>query len=1028
MNFLDRTGHIFHIDSYDSYPIGYEYQETPYIFWFETEKGYKLSVDNYYVKPIRIVTNLLNVSSENTVNIKIENSDKFFLIGSKIIEEEFMNHVSDINDPISLNEEYIKNSKELNYHMSLNLENNSFTYDEDDSNDLNGIIAEESEILMGEETYYVLFTTLEEINSDDIIVVDNSLVGNTYMDKDLNEVTITSDMIGKKLTEVTVADNKSYYELLEKKRYVPVTNENQNSLNNIKTTFELYLINTFYVLVNSKEPGTWSTNVLINVNDEWCPITIAAEIIDEREELVINGKNFGIELPKEIINAVYSSNINTVVPDVNTYNLKMKEYFMNYMTLKGEIGNYRSALNGLKWFEWNDKLSISKLIKNDNRVQKQYIKDFFDIINDNIYSYQLFKETSLLSLELNLYEEGDDEIQHLDNYFWGEGKPVISSILNKNKEILYDEKEYPYIRGYFDYTFSDLGLKLCFLKYYYEKYFLPIYIKIHNISMGDKVYANDIKLINKVSHGITGKPFYIDNEISDTYISSNSNENTNTNVISSNEVIFNHNNFNVIYFNREYKKDKTLDYSDENKLFIDTNYNEFSNYTKEFVENDDNIYYEINDTCLRIPITFTEDKYYDVTLILSRYINNANDNLINEDDSSNLYNLLKTSFKFIQSDNKRYQSLILYPKHVNERVMDKFDSLYWLNNTFRLDLIINGKLYEYVFTVKMPELNIELGTLKYRYDKNFRQVSSLEGGEIKLNTYMYCPNLVNVNNYNFNEEIVSLSDNLTEYVNAYYKESMKFLNKKYLNTCHLLDLTDNNGNIIKYAGPEEPISWDSLNQFVSYNNANINLYRNFFNDDGSYNFDLKILNINKHSYDLYLMHDYEQWYVVLISKEPFDNTLQSDKKFKFYNNLTSIKIGDYILKYVRSDRKFLINRFMYVPSNGDNHFDNEDIITVSLKNNDKLCFKLSQGSKWVISSLSLGMKNNYIIKSNTELAIISIYKDLPIYETGYYSIEVNYCIDDYVQHSYTKRASFMIDKQKEKITAYNYPSIDEILS
>ena len=134
------------------------------------------------------------------------------------------------------------------------------------------------------------------------------------------------------------------------------------------------------------------------------------------------------------------------------------------------------------------------------------------------------------------------------------------------------------------------------------------------------------------------------------------------------------------------------------------------------------------------------------------------------------------------------------------------------------------------------------------------------------------------------------------------------------------------------------------------------------------------------------------------------------------------------MKYVRSDRKFLINRYIYVPSNGDNHFDNEDIITVSLKNNDKLCFKLSQGSKWVISPLSLGMKNNYIITSNTELAIISIYKDLPIYETGYYSIEVNYCIDDYVQHSYTKRASFMIDKQKEKITAYNYPSIDEILS
>ena len=62
---------------------------------------------------------------------------------------------------------------------------------------------------------------------------------------------------------------------------------------------------------------------------------------------------------------------------------------MNYMQLKGEVGNYRSAINSLKWFEWGDKLTISKLIRNDNRIQRQYVKDFFDIINDNIYSYQL---------------------------------------------------------------------------------------------------------------------------------------------------------------------------------------------------------------------------------------------------------------------------------------------------------------------------------------------------------------------------------------------------------------------------------------------------------------------------------------------------------------------------------------------------------------------------------------------------------------------------------------------------------------
>ena len=53
MKFIDNTGHIFEMKSYSEYPVGYEYETTPYIFWLNSEYSNKLSVRNYYVLPIR---------------------------------------------------------------------------------------------------------------------------------------------------------------------------------------------------------------------------------------------------------------------------------------------------------------------------------------------------------------------------------------------------------------------------------------------------------------------------------------------------------------------------------------------------------------------------------------------------------------------------------------------------------------------------------------------------------------------------------------------------------------------------------------------------------------------------------------------------------------------------------------------------------------------------------------------------------------------------------------------------------------
>ena len=1003
MDFIDRTGHIFSLESYSSLPIGYEYQETPYIFRFKSDSGYKLSVDNYYFKPIRIVNKIIeNVNSPEELhfNIKIEQSNKFYLIDSDIIESKLMN---DINNSIILFEKDITSSQELDYTEKISWKTNNETESIEidvENSDFKGTIVEENIKEYGTLIKYIDPFTHEEYTGELHNITELNYGESYYINSEgdteiYTENSDTDIILGVK----EFANNTSYVKLDKVEVSVIINDDNRDLFSKTETKKELYLINTFYVVVNSSEDGLWTNNILININDEWCPITIAAEFIDENEELVINGKNFGISLPKEIVQAIYSSNYDIINPDENKYYEKLKEYLMNYMSLRGELGNYKSVINGLKWFEWGDKLTISKLLKNDNEIQNQYIKDFFDILNDNIYSYQLFKDTSLLNIELKLTEEDGRENQNYSAAFWGEGKPILINKFNKLDEVSYDEKEYIYYKGYFNFTFNDLGLKLAALKYYYEKYFLPIHIKIHKAYMSKQIFSNDIKLINKVSHGITAKPIYISNSFN--------NINENSEYYNSNEIIFN-NNFDTIYFNRHYKKNIELDYSIDNKLYVDSNFNEFSNYLKEYVENSNDIFYEVNETCIKIPIQFLENKYYNVNLILSRYIDKNNDDVY-----GNLYKLYESSFKFIQTNERKYQSFIIYPKLINEMNDNKFEVMYWLNNKFRLDLIVNGTIHTYIFNVKMPEFNIEMGTLKYKYDDNFRQLSSIEDNKIKFNAYMYLPNLVSVNNIEFNEQILELSNNLINYINLNYKESIKFLNKKYLNVCHLLNLTDRYGNIIPYTinGNEiDSINIDNYRLSIDENN-NIELYSAFFNEDGSYNFDKNLIRINKNDYDLFIMHDYKQWYGILISKEPIDYITKKDKNFKFGNGAKEIIINNYRLSYIRSDKKFLINRYMYNPSNGINHFNDDDIIVASLKNNDKLCFKLSNGSKWIITPLSLGNENVNTIISNTELMIVSIPEKYSKYAPGYYSISIQYSVDDDLTNTYTKKSKFKIDSK-----------------
>ena len=292
MNFIDRTGHIFALTSYDEYPIGYEYQETPYKFWFENEKGQALSVDNYYFKPIRIVTRI-NETDKVELDIKIENSNKFWLIDSKTIDDKLLK-LSTISDSIEIFENAIRESQSLHYEETINLSGES---------DFQGCIVEESVVQYGVQKYWINAYSREEYTGE--TYSSTSLEpGTVYVNNNGDNEQLTEETPELTLGKITIGVLTKYVQLEQATRRIELTDENQNELTDISDSRELYLIDTFYVVVESDEEGIWSTNVLIHSSqggyEEWCPVTVSADIVDEKEELIINGQNVGVNSQKKL--------------------------------------------------------------------------------------------------------------------------------------------------------------------------------------------------------------------------------------------------------------------------------------------------------------------------------------------------------------------------------------------------------------------------------------------------------------------------------------------------------------------------------------------------------------------------------------------------------------------------------------------------------------------------------------------------------------------------------------------------------
>lgn len=823
MKFVDNGGHIFELKSYSKLPIGYEYETTPYVFWFNNEYGSTLSINNYYVLPIRIVT------GTNTTSIELSIESNIF----KFYDAKF----------------------------------------------------EQSEIL--------------EINESDFT---NHLV------------------LGK--------DNR-----------IKVTIDDK------QTEYHLY---TFYVFAYSENPETWLSNILIKTNNkEYCPITVAATFEDEIEQLIINGKNIGVSLPKDIIKAVYQSPYYTDTIDENMYNTKLKEYLINHMVIKSECGNYRSAIASLKWFGWGNKISLSKLIQTDNKFVEQFIHDYFDIKTDVTDAFKLFKQTTLLSLSVKANQDtGEYYKLNDDEWFNGEGTPELESLLDKTETVNINGLEYT--KSYYRYTFNELAIKLSCLANMYKKYFLPIHLSIHSSSIREQVYANDIKFLTTSFSSLS------------------------EHIIFTSDSFLNNDRSTIVKFDNT---DVYELYNSETSIFIDSNYNVFEHYTGDFCEQEsDDIFYNINKQLVaKIPIYFetinsdlstnddngvdVEQLPYNCTIILER----GGDVLC------------ESNFRFC---NESYKYFAIVPKLFTGTTNSDF----WENKEFKLNVCCNGVWYYKTFKLQIPDLYLKFGKLTYSYKyESHRQINRIESdGNIVFNVNMFHPNLVKVNNSAFFKELHT-AYNLSDDESQRKQNINKYINMMSQN----IDISDNDN----YYNRIHVYNFNTLPNTDT-------VYSEFFDNNGA-----EIKSVE--GYDTYIMHDDKSYYVVFISKETinekFDKTLPKE-----------LTLNGYTLKHFRSDNIFLINRMEIEYTNGENHFNVNDIITCEVTNVN-LPFILSLGSKWTFTKISLGGTSISPVTSKTNTAIVSIDKSQYKYVKGYYDVTVEYSIDDYYQHNRNLTGRFRID-------------------
>ena len=622
---------------------------------------------------------------------------------------------------------------------------------------------------------------------------------------------------------IELSTNSNVFSLLKSKDVATLVDSSKQDLvgarrvtdaDMICTIIEGYLIIPIYVIGSSQEEGDWSSHVLIHLEDtseghailgtkeQYCPIVVSAEFVSDIEKYSINLGNNGVQVPYDVMRAVYTGSGDQF--DTAKYNEKLKEYLINIHTIHSQVGNYTSALDSLAWFDWGSLLKVTKLLQTDNDIQRQFIREHFNINEHLLDSYRYFRNSSLLSLSVDIdYIAGDSVLDHSnDNKFYGEGHPVYDSLLTKTVDVVHGTGEtVTYIKNYFDFSFVELGIKLSMLRYYYKQLFLPIHLDVASASLNQHVWANDIKMYNSASVQLieptvmtdtktatvefprTGSLVISDqsHRIDDSFNVWNSKVSLDTMYIDEPCIFipiriktingrYKPEMFYNVHLILEKQIDVDLSYYDRHchstvkelqdvqditlngqSIFSDTRTHKVGVYVGSKV-----LYKDIPKYVSEFKALFSTMP--DSTRIVLKLSTNLDD-VLEFSKGSTVYikeskivyketskKLLESSFSFVQrldehkNEEHIYKGLVIPVAWLNAEE-EQFD----IASRYTLRLLVNNSWYSYDFGAHLTEPEIHVGALEYKYDERFKQVY-FENGEPKFNAYMHHPQLVQWNN------------------------------------------------------------------------------------------------------------------------------------------------------------------------------------------------------------------------------------------------------------------------------------------
>ena len=208
------------------------------------------------------------------------------------------------------------------------------------------------------------------------------------------------------------------------------------------------------------------------------PYKVGAEFWGENESLRINLANQGTELPELIGKAIYGTDLYEDNPDWVLLNRKFRELLIQHMDVIDNKGSYKSLLNALKWFEYQDLVELREVwrFRTPDGV-KYYDHPLDSFITDEVKA-RMFNSSKTTYFALRQLKrtviDGKGTLQNLIKY---EHDPLEGEL--KILTCKWAEEE--------------MRMKMVLLGNFFETYFMPIHADLIR-SVIEDIHATVIKI------------------------------------------------------------------------------------------------------------------------------------------------------------------------------------------------------------------------------------------------------------------------------------------------------------------------------------------------------------------------------------------------------------------------------------------------------------------------------------------------------------------------------------------------------